>query len=258
MDKNIFVKRNYNCDKMKDDFDRSISDIVKQDYRTADVFKKHQLSFCCSGAMLLKPTCEARGIDYELLSNELQDSKRNLILPNNLPFDEWKLDFLVDFITNIHHRYIYQVIPLLSTSLESFTLSHQVKYPELIRVKELFAVLAGILQVHNKHEDEIIFPYIKQIDSAYRRKEPYGNLFVRTLRKPLYIVEKEHIQIQELLNGLKLATNGFTVPGKACLSYQVLYKKLEEVYNNLIQHKFLEHNLLFPKAIAIEQKLLQL
>ena len=56
---------------------------------------------------------------------------------------------------------------------------------------------------HNKHEDEIIFPYIKQIDSAYRRKEPYGNLFVRTLRKPLHIVEREHLQIQELLGGLK-------------------------------------------------------
>jgi regulator of cell morphogenesis and NO signaling len=42
-----------------------------------------------------------------------------------------------------------------------------------------------ILLQHNPLEDEIIFPYIKQIEAAYRRKEPYGHLFVRTLRKPL-------------------------------------------------------------------------
>ena len=84
---------------------------------------------------------------------------------------------------------------------------------------ELFTKLTGILMQHNRHEDEIIFPYIKQIDSAYRRKEPYGNLFVRTLRKPLHNVEKEHLQIQELLNELQQVTNHFTPPDTACLNY---------------------------------------
>ena len=240
------------------EFDCAITDIVKLDYRTADVFKKYQLSFCGIGSVSLKSVCEAKGIDFELISNELKEATRNLILPNNLSFEEWKVDFLIDFITNIHHVYIYRVIPSLCSTLESFTPGHQAKFPELIRVLELFKKLTEILLLHNRHEDEIIFPYIKQIDSAYRRKEPYGNLFVRTLRKPLHIIEKEHFQIQELLDDLKIETNQFTVPVKACLSYQVIIKKLEEAHNNLIQHKFLEHTILFPKAIAIEQKLLQL
>jgi regulator of cell morphogenesis and NO signaling len=240
-----------------DDFDGSISDIVKKDYRTADVFKKHQLGFCCSGNILLKSACEAKGIDFEVLSAELRVSTRDLRLSNDLPFNEWKIDFLIDFISNIHHKYLYQVVPPLADTLESFTVGHQDKYPELIPIRELFKKLASILVPHNRHEDEIIFPYIKQIDSAYRRNEPYGNLFVRTLRKPLHIIEIEHVQIRELLNELKRATRQFTVPDGVCLNYEVIYKKLEEVYNNLIQHKNLEDNLLFPKAIAIEQKLLQ-
>ena len=39
---------------MIDDFERPISDIVKENYRTAEVFKKYQLSFCCAGTMTLK------------------------------------------------------------------------------------------------------------------------------------------------------------------------------------------------------------
>lgn len=241
-----------------DDFDCAISDVVKLDYRTADVFKKYQLSFCCSGSVSLKSACEAKGIDFEFISNELKEATRNLILPNNLPFDEWEIDFLIDFITNIHHAYIYRVIPSICSTLESFTQGHQTKYPELIQITELFTKLTAILMIHNRHEDEIIFPYIKQINSAYRRKEPYGNLFVRTLRKPLHIVEIEHAQIQSLLNDLKIETRQFTAPEKSCLNYQVIIKKLEEAHNNLLQHKFLEHAILFPKAIAIEQRLLQL
>ena len=241
-----------------DDFDCAISDIVKLDYRTADVFKKYQLSYCCSADVSLKSACEAKGIDFELVSNELKEATRNLILPNSLSFEEWKVDFLIDFITNIHHVYIYREIPSLCMTLESFTQGHQAKYPELSRILELFKKLKEILLLHNRHEDEIIFPYIKQIDSAYRRKEPYGNFFVRTLRKPLHTIEKEHFQIQELLNDLKIETNQFTLPEKACLSYQVIIKKLEEAHNNLLQHKFLEQTILFPKAIAIEQNLLQL
>jgi regulator of cell morphogenesis and NO signaling len=243
---------------MTDQFDRPIREIVKMDYRTADVFKKHQLGYCCSGIVPLKSACEAKGIDYGMLTAELRESTKNITVSNLLPFDDWSIGFLVDYITNVHHAYLYQVIPSLTLSLESFVVGHQDKYPELSSVLEIFRELARILMKHNKHEDEIIFPYIKQIDSAYRRKEPYGNLFVRTLRKPLYVVEQEHLQIQGLLVGLETATNYFNPPDSACLSYEVNIKKLEELHNNLIQHKYMEHDLLFPKAIAIEQKLLQL
>jgi regulator of cell morphogenesis and NO signaling len=252
------VRSNNSNDIIMDDFDGAISDIVKLDYRTADVFKKYQLSYCCSGSVSLKSACEVKGIDFDLISNDLKEATRNLVLPNNLPFDEWKIDFLIDFITNIHHVYIYRTMPPLCSTLESFIPGHQAKFPELNRIFELFAKLTEILLIHNRHEDEIIFPYIKQIDSAYQRKEPYGNLFVRTLRKPLHIVEREHLQIRALLHDLKIETRQFTVPDKACLNYQVIIKKLKEAHNNLLQHKFLENAILFPRAIAIEQKLLQL
>lgn len=241
-----------------DEFEATINETVKKDYRTADVFKKYQLSYCCNGNIPLKTACEAKGIDYEMVSADLKRSTKTIQLSNNLSYDEWSPAFLIDFITHIHHAYIYQTLPEFSATLESFTIGHQTKYPELNKVMELFTMLAGILMQHNRHEEEIIFPYIKQIDSAYRRKEPYGNLFVRTLRKPLQNIEKEHLKIQDLLNELQQVTNHFTPPATACLNYLVIYKKLEELYNNLVQHKYLEHEILFPKALAIEQNLLQL
>jgi len=243
---------------MMDEFECSISDIVKKDFRTAEVFKKYQISFCCGGAMTLKEACETKGIDPDRISSDLKESSRTVTIPNSLPYDEWKIEFLIDFITHIHHTYIYRVIPPLSVELQSFTLGHKAKYPELTKVAELFAALSETLQIHSKHEDEIIFPYIRQIESAHRSREPYGKLFVRTLRKPLHLLEKEHRRIKEMLDNLDLITAKFTAPDSSCLQYHIYYKKLEEVYNHLVQYKYLEQTLLLPRAIAIERELLQL
>ena len=243
---------------MIDESESSISDIVRKDFRAAEVFKKHQISFCCGEAMTLKKACDAKGLDSDQIRSELKESSRTNTIPNSLPFGEWKSEFLIDFIIHIHHTYIYRAIAPLSVELQSFTLNHKAKYPELIMVSELFTALSETLQIHSKHEDEIIFPYIRQIESAHRNREPYGKLFVRTLRKPLYLLENEHRRIEEMLENLDLMTTNFNSPDGSCLQYHVFYKRLEEVYNHLIQYKYLEQTLLLPRAIAIERELLQL
>jgi regulator of cell morphogenesis and NO signaling len=237
--------------------DQTIDEIVRADYRTADVFKKYLVNYCCGGLVSLQSVCTDKKIEMDLILEDLDQATRNICIPNNLPFDEWKLDFLIDYIGNIHHTYIYKVMSSLGSGLRSFADGHSLKYPEITVIAELFDKLSALLLIHTRYEDEVIFPYIKQIDSAYRRKETYGNLFVRTLRKPLSIVEKEHQQILEYLVEMRRLTDNFSFPEKACTNYQVLYQKLEEFNNNLIQHKFLESSFLFPKAIAIEQLLLQ-
>jgi regulator of cell morphogenesis and NO signaling len=239
------------------DFNRPVGEIVKLDYRTADVFKKWHLNFCCGGETALMPLCESKDLDFDLVVKELEEATRDFSVPAQVHFNNWKIDFLIDFIVHVHHDYIYQVLPSLKTALDAFALTHTHKFPELVQTTELVDKLSKKLILHNRHEDEIIFPYIKQMYSAFKRNEAYGNLFVRTLRKPLSIVEGEQLEIDELLNDLNLITRSFTPPLKACSSYQVLISKMEELYENLIQHLFLERTLLFPKAIEIEQKLLR-
>jgi len=235
----------------------TISQIVQSDYRTADVFKKHNINFCCGGQVSLQTTCMLGDHNYNRILNDLEEATRDIHLSNILQFDQWKIDFLIDYIMNVHHAYLYQAIPTLELALTSFMEGHKKKYPELTKIHELFLELSDVLLTHNRHEEEIIFPYIKQIDIAYRRKESYGNLFVRTLRKPLRNVEEEHNVISGILKNIKENTNNYDFPNNACTNHQVLYHKLRELHEDLVQHKHLEINILFPKAIEIEQQLLR-
>ncbi len=239
------------------DFNKTVSEIVRSDYRTADVFKKHGISYCCGGQMPLAEACEGKNVSYDELVKELGDATRDLCLPNTVQYDKWKMDFLIDYIINIHHAYISSVLPATQANLISFVNSHKKQYSELTEVQKVFEQLGSILTTHNLQEEETIFPYIKQIETTHRRKEIYGSLFVRTLRKPLSESEKEHARISELLGELRRLTNNYTFPENACTNHRVVYNKLREFDNDLVQHKHLENNVLFPRAIEMERELLQ-
>ena len=238
--------------------DLTISEIVRSDYRTAEVFKKYNINYCCSGQVSLETACSIRELNLEMIRLELEEVSRNIQLSQSLQFNEWKLDFLVDYILNIHHAYLHNALPALELSLVEFITGHQRKHIELYSIQQIFMELSEILQTHNKHEEEIIFPYIKQIEAAHRRKESYGNLFVRTLRKPLKNIEKEHDEIAMLLKKLKSCSNNYNFPVNACTNHQVLYHKFREFHDDLVQHIHLENNILFPRAIQIENELLRL
>lgn len=43
--------------------DQIIGELVANDYRTASVFKKYNIDFCCQGNRTINDACEAKEID---------------------------------------------------------------------------------------------------------------------------------------------------------------------------------------------------
>lgn len=235
----------------------NIQDIVRRDYRTADVFTKWGINYCCGVDHNLQQICDLQKLDIAEVTSDLDRATHTISISNTVNFKEWPIDFLVDYIQNIHHAYLKETIPGLKTSLKDFVEGHRQKHPYLIHVEETFNDLADEILEHTVHEEESIFPYIKQISSTYKRKEVYGSLFVRTMGKPLNkIVESEHRRISVLLYQLRSETNNYNFNAEACTNHQVIYHKLKELDRDLVQHKYLENNILFPEAMKMEQELL--
>ena len=241
---------------MVQNFEGIISDIVKADYRAADVFKKYSINFCCSGLIPLRDACNLKEIDYDLVTRDLEMATQPYYLPEMVHVGAWRLDFLIDYIINIHHASGIRSAVSLTEIMHSFLQGHRKKYPELEGLDTIFLQLSALNEQHNAYEEEVIFPYIRQIDRAHRNMESYGELLVRTLRKPLTTASQGHDVIDILLEQMKSVTNNFMFPQKACTNHQVLFHKLRAFYNNMVQHHFLEKLFLFPKAIEIERQLM--
>ena len=82
--------------------ENTIAEIVADNYKTADVFKQHGIDFCCGGKKTVENVCKEQGVNIQALSDELRAvfNERK----STEDFNSWNLDFLIDYITNTHHR----------------------------------------------------------------------------------------------------------------------------------------------------------
>ncbi|RYF77502.1 MAG: hypothetical protein EON98_16335, partial [Chitinophagaceae bacterium] len=73
---------------------KTVRDIVINDYRTADIFKKWGINYCCGGNLPLDEACEVKNIDRAALEKDIQNATRNVRMSNSLAYDTWPLEFL--------------------------------------------------------------------------------------------------------------------------------------------------------------------
>ena len=237
--------------------DSFVTDIVLQDYRSSGVFRKYGIDYCCGGKVPLHTACEIRGLDLTTIKNELNDVVRVIQISSSVNFNDWDTDFLIDYIINVHHSSLVKNFPDIIETLHRFVSGHQSKYPHLRQLLEFVCQLRDKLLPHMEQEEQIIFPYIKQIAHAYKNNESYAALLVRTLRKPVEnIMNHEHEYTKKYLYQIRELTSHYTPPANACISHKVSLLKLEELDNELMQHLFLENEVLFPKALQMERELL--
>lgn len=235
----------------------AVTDIVKRDYRTAVIFRKYGISYCCGGKWPLEMVCQSMELDTEEIIKELQLAMRTIPVSNQLNFHGWPVDFMIDYIINIHHHFLKHELPGLREMLREFAEEHRNKYSYITEVETRFDMLAAQLVLAMKREEENLFPYIRQIEHAKDLEESYAPLMVRTLRKPVEkTLDINHTIIVDVLFSLRELTTNYTPPEKACMSHKVILAKLHELDNDILHHLHLEQTILFPRMAAIEKQIL--
>lgn len=132
---------------------------------------------------------------------------------------------------------------------------HEEKHPELVRAEELLVRLGRQLNMHMQKEECILFPYIEQLSRAAGNGQAVNEPFFGTVQNPIMAMMNEHDSAGELMNQIRRDTSNFTAPSDACTNYQLLYKELAEFDEDLRTHVHLENNVLFPRAVELEQQL---
>jgi regulator of cell morphogenesis and NO signaling len=235
----------------------TVSEIVTRDYRTAEVFRRYGIGYCCGGKWPLEIACEMQGVKPEQLLADLEKATRTVQVSSQLDFENWSIDFLIDYIVHVHHHYLEKNLVLVKTLVSDFVREHARKYPWFEDLEQKNSLLSAQLVVSMKKEEEVLFPYIRQVAHAYKDKEPYAELLVRTLRKPVDdAIASDYKKIRELLLAIRNLSDMYTVPPGVCTSHKVVLSKLREQDNDISQHLFLEQSALYPRALAIEAELL--
>jgi regulator of cell morphogenesis and NO signaling len=234
--------------------DETIGHIAAKDLRKAQIFRKYGLDFCCGGKKTVKQACEEKGLDLARIEIELQQADKDF-KTRPLPYGDWHLDFLADFIVNTHHSFIKKTLPVIRSYAAKVTKAHGNSHPELSAIYELVEEINAELSAHMLKEERILFPYIKELVNAENNTQALYPPHFKTVQNPVKMMEVEHEMTGKCIEKIRALSNNYTLPGNACGSFSFFYRSLNEFEDDLHIHIHLENNILFPKAIELEKKL---
>jgi len=229
-----------------------IGELVALDYRTAPVFKQSKIDFCCNGNRSIEEACNQKKINSDELIAKLITATSAQQGSATTDYNSWPLDLLADYIEKKHHRYVESRIQEITPFLDKVARVHGDRHPELIEVRDLFKESAGELTVHMKKEELVLFPFIRKMVNAERTGAPVQASF-GTVQNPISMMMQEHETEGERFRKIAELTDQYNPPMDACNTYRVSFSLLKEFEEDLHLHIHLENNILFPKAIALEE-----
>lgn len=217
------------------------------------VFEQLGIDYCCGGNQPLDIACAQKGVDLNALLRTLTElESAQHAAPTNADYRSIPLERLIAHIVNTHHAFTRSEIDRLDALFEKVVARHGENHPELIPMQRIFRELAADLLPHLLKEEQVLFPYVLDLERATTTNQPHPTPFFGTIRNPVRMMSNEHENAGALLESLRKTANQYATPDGACTSYQALLDGLQDLERDLHEHIHLENNILFPRAIAIE------
>jgi len=217
------------------------------------VFEKLGIDYCCGGQQSLEQACTTARLSVDEVLRALEAQAA----PAAAVATDWKsapLAELIDHIVATHHAYVKAEVPRLEQLIAKVVSVHGQNHPELKQVQASFRGLGAELGMHMMKEEQILFPYIAEMEESVNAGRPVPPCVFGTVRNPVQMMVMEHDSAGEALHTMREATSDFVAPADACVSYSTLYRALQEFEADLHQHIHLENNILFPRAIEMEKR----
>lgn len=236
----------------------TIGQLVRECPRRARVFENLKIDYCCGGKLSLQEACQNRGLNVATVWQQLEsEDARNRDGSEYINADAMPLTQLCDHIEQTHHAYLKAELPRLDQMTAKVAKVHGGEDPRLLQVRRSFEALRAELEPHMMKEEVILFPMIRKME-AHRDQNPDQSLpasHCGTIRNPIRQMLLEHDHAGDALNELAELTDQYTPPDWACNTYRAMLDALQTLQLNMHQHVHKENNVLFIKAVELEEQL---
>lgn len=232
----------------------TLRSIALEQPATIRVFENYHMDYCCGGNRPLAAVCAEKGLTTDEVLRALQAAAAGQ--GDAQDFTQSTLAELIHHIVNTHHAYVRRELERLQPMAERVAAKHGSRHPEAIAIERDLVQLADELIFHLHKEERILFPYIEALERSRTENAAAPSSCFGTIESPVKAMMSEHEAAGALLEKMRAETHGFTPPPEACPTYVGLYHGLDAFERDLHRHVHLENNLLFPRAIAMENEAL--
>ncbi|WP_243324815.1 iron-sulfur cluster repair di-iron protein [Geothrix sp. SG200] len=233
---------------MNVELDTKVGELVMARPETMRYFERLGIDYCCGGHRSLGEACDLAKQDAAKVMADLATLEPPAAgVPSLQDWTRASLAELIQHIVTTHHDYLREELPRLDMLMGKVLRAHGPNHGELARVGEIFQALAADLMPHLMKEEQILFPYITQMEQGASGSSCFGSV-----QSPIRVMEMEHEAVGALLAELRELTDSYTVPADGCNTFRALYDGLETMERDLHLHIYLENQVLHPRALAME------
>lgn len=234
---------------------QSIREIVTQSPYAAKIFHRFAIDLCEQADSSLEAACHELQLSVDQVLEKLADAKVKEC--GGTAFDPFNVSLgrLIQHIVRVHHHCVRQELPGLAEMASKLAFKRGSREPELAKVAELVEELRGEMYAHIEKEEQVLFPFLAQMDQESIVAYPSAHACFRSVAHPIFMMEQEHESTGHIMHRLIRSTNHFAPPSWACGTHLALFSGLRAFEVDLRQHVYLENDVLFPRAIQLEAKI---
>jgi regulator of cell morphogenesis and NO signaling len=232
--------------------DMTVGEIAAQLPASTRVFENHHIDFCCGGKRPLRDACQTRGLDPAAVLEEVEQAAG----PRTTSSIDWQsasLASLADYIVETHHAYLKTNMPRMEALLQKVLAAHGERHGGfLLPLAQTLHTLREELDAHLMKEERVLFPLIRSLESAGQGAAAAPPSHCGSVQNPIRVMVAEHDSAGDALVRIRELTGGFNPPADACNTFRALYYELSQLESDLHRHIHLENNILFPRAVELE------
>jgi regulator of cell morphogenesis and NO signaling len=234
---------------------QSIREIVQAKPSAARIFERFEIDLCAQAEKSLDRACAELQLSVDQVLEKLacadaQEHGSSFVDPETLSMER-----LIQHIVRVHHQCVRHELPRLAEIAERLAGKRSDRAPELKKVAELTDKLRADMFAHIQKEENVLFPFIAQMDHKSIVAYPAAHTCFRSVSHPIFMMEQEHELANHIMSEIHSLTAGFTPPEWACATHTAFFAGLSEFEADLKQHVHLENDVLFPRAIEMEAEL---
>lgn len=234
---------------------QSIREVVATQPSAARIFERFHIDLCVQAENSLDSACADLQISADQFLEKLENAEAEEDGGSPIDPSTLSIERLTQLIVRAHHQCIRRELPRLAEMAQKLAAKRRDQAPESVHVAELVEHLRADLLTHIAKEEQVLFPFIIQMDQNAIVAYPAAHACFRAVSHPIFMMMQEHEAANLILAELRKRTTDFEAPERACATQTALFRGLRAFETDLKQHVHLENDLLFPRAIELEAEL---
>ncbi len=232
---------------------RRIAELVDQESIRAHVLYYFGIKFYEYPEETLEQVCLEKGLSVDTVVRELESPGENF-KESDLPLVSYPIDLIIEYLKHSHYLFVKQKLPYIGRLVESFKANHEAYNAVERDLKILFPLFLEDFIHHIYEEEDTLFKYIQMLERAAYGKFNPTRLYHQMEKNSLQKCAIEHEAHDDEMEGIRKITKDYLLIPDAPLHVKVIYAELIQFEKSLQVHARVENEILFPKAMALENE----